>query len=133
MGWCPISPRRTRSLRAAFGIRPSGASPFYSCPAIRDAIVQDVRNRTNSLTAGDVGYRYLLRALAEGERSDVIFDMNNQSDRPGYGLQLKKGATSLTEAWDARRSSSQNHFMLGKIMEWFYHDLAGLQCDPTGR
>ncbi len=58
--------------------------------------------------------------------------MNNQSDRPGYGLQLKKGATSLTEAWDARRSSSQNHFMLGQIMEWFYHDLAGIQCDPTG-
>ncbi len=29
--------------------------------------------------------RYLLRALAEGGRSDVIFDMTNQSDKPGYG------------------------------------------------
>jgi alpha-L-rhamnosidase len=93
---------------------------------VLDAIVRDVRNRGNALTAGDVGYRYLLRALADGGRSDVIFDINNQSDKPGYGYQLKKGATSLTEAWDAGRGSSQNHFMLGQIQEWFYHDLAGI-------
>jgi hypothetical protein len=99
---------------------------------VLDAIVRDVRAHTNALTAGDVGYRYLLRALADGGRSDVIFDLNNQSDKPGYGYQLKQGATSLTEAWNARRGSSQDHFMLGQIQEWFYHDLAGIGCDPTG-
>ena len=98
--------------------------------AVVDAIVADVRKRGNALTAGDVGYRYLLRALADGGRSDVIFDINNQSDKPGYGIQLQKGATSLTEAWDAGPSSSQNHFMLGQIQEWFYHDLAGIQNAP---
>ena len=98
--------------------------------AVVDAIVADVHKRGNALTAGDVGYRYLLRALADGGRSDVIFDINNQSDKPGYGMQLKKGATSLTEAWDAGPSSSQNHFMLGQIQEWFYHDLAGIQNAP---
>jgi alpha-L-rhamnosidase len=98
--------------------------------AVLDAIVRDVRKRGNALTAGDVGYRYLLRALADGGRSDVIFDINDQSEKPGYGYQLKMGATSLTEAWDAGRDSSQNHFMLGQIQEWFYHDLAGIQLDP---
>jgi hypothetical protein len=93
-----------------------------------DAIVRDVRSRGNALTAGDVGYRYLLRALADGGRSDVIFDINNQSDKPGYGMQLAKGKTSLTEAWDG--GSSQDHFMLGQIQEWFYHDLAGIQNAP---
>ena len=105
-------------------------------PANRDAvlnsIVEDVRKRGNALTAGDVGYRYLLRALADGGRSDVIFDINNQSDKPGYGYQLKMGATSLTEAWNARAGSSQDHFMLGQIQEWFYHDLAGIQDAPGG-
>jgi hypothetical protein len=100
--------------------------------AVLEAVVRDVRRRGNALTAGDVGYRYLLRALAEGGRSDVIFDMNHQSDKPGYGYQLKMGATSLTEAWNADPQSSQNHFMLGQIMEWFYHDLAGIGGDPTG-
>jgi len=100
--------------------------------AVLDAVAADVQNRGNALTAGDVGYRYLLRALAEGGRSDVIFAMNNQSEKPGYGYQLRQGATSLTEAWNADRRSSQNHFMLGQIMEWFYHELAGIGCDPNG-
>ena len=100
--------------------------------AVLNAVVADVRNRGDSLTAGDVGYRYLLRALAEGGRSDVIFDMNNQSEKPGYGYQLKMGATSLTEAWNANPHSSQNHFMLGHIIEWFYADLAGIATDPSG-
>jgi alpha-L-rhamnosidase len=96
------------------------------------AIVRDVHAHGNELTAGDVGYRYLLRALADGGRSDVIFDMNNQTNKPGYGYQLARGATSLTEAWNARAGSSQDHFMLGQIQEWFYHDLAGIGCDPAG-
>jgi hypothetical protein len=58
--------------------------------------------------------------------------MNNQSEKPGYGYQLKMGATSLTEAWNAARGSSQNHFMLGQIIEWFYQDLAGIGIDPAG-
>jgi hypothetical protein len=95
---------------------------------VLDSIVKDVRSRGNALTAGDVGYRYLLRALADGGRSDVIFDINNQTNKPGYGMQLAKGKTSLTEAWDG--GSSQNHFMLGQIQEWFYHDLAGIQNAP---
>ncbi len=95
-------------------------------------LVADVRAR--GLTAGDVGYRYLLRALADSGHSALIYAMNNQSQKPGYGYQLKMGATSLTEKWDGGVGSfgSQDHFMLGQINEWFYHDLAGIQCDPSG-
>ncbi|MFI5379829.1 MAG: family 78 glycoside hydrolase catalytic domain [Tepidisphaerales bacterium] len=115
------------ALALVMGLADSGQRP-----GVLDGIVQDVRKRGNGLTAGDVGYRYLLRALADGGRSDVIFDINSRDDKPGYGWQLKMDATSLTEAWDAGRGSSQNHFMLGQIMEWFYHDLAGIGCDPAG-
>jgi hypothetical protein len=108
-----------------------GLVPSEDRAAVLNAVVQDVTRRGNALTAGDIGYRYLLRALAEGGRSDVVYAMNNQSTRPGYGFQLKQGATSLTEAWDAGRDSSQNHFMLGHIIEWFYHDLAGIGIDPS--
>ena len=66
-----------------------------------DAVADDVAARGNALTAGDVGYRYLLRRLADAGRSDVIFAMNHQSEKPGYGYQLAHGATSLTEAWNA--------------------------------
>jgi hypothetical protein len=96
------------------------------------ALVQDVRDRGNAMTAGDVGFRYLLQALAQGGQSDVIYAMINQDERPGYGYQLKQGATSLTEAWDANHHASHNHFMLGHITEWFYKDLVGIDVDPAG-
>jgi hypothetical protein len=95
--------------------------------AVVENIVKDVRAHNNGLTAGDIGYRYLLKVLDDEGRSDVIFDMNNRSDVPGYGYQLAKGATALTESWQALPSVSNNHFMLGHIMEWFYEGLAGIR------
>jgi hypothetical protein len=94
------------------------------------ALVNDVRGRGNAMTAGDVGFRYLLQGLAQSGDSQVIYDMINQDEKPGYGYQLKKGATALTEAWDANHNASHNHFMLGHITEWFYKDLVGIDADP---
>ena len=95
------------------------------------ALVKDVEAKGYA-TAGDVGFRYLLQALAEGGRSDVIYRMINQDEKPGYGYQLKQGATALAESWTASRGASQNHFMLGQVTEWFYKDLAGIDTDPAG-
>lgn len=106
-----------------------GLVPEDRREAVLQNVVKDVQEK--GLTAGDVGYRYLLRALADGGRSDVIYALNNQSEKPGYGYQLKQGATALTEAWNAETRSSQNHFMLGQINEWFFRDLAGIQPDPN--
>ncbi len=100
-------------------------------PKTLAALVSDIRERDHSTTAGDVGFRYELEALAHGGHSDVIYKMINQDSRPGYGYQLKSGATALTEAWDANHTSSHNHFMLGHITEWFYKHLAGIAPDPA--
>lgn len=101
-------------------------------PAVLAALVKDVEAHGDTMTAGDIGFRFLLRALADGGRSDVIYRMINQDDKPGYGYMLKQGETSLTESWDANLTTSHNHFMLGQITEWFYHDLAGIVPDPDG-
>jgi alpha-L-rhamnosidase len=90
-------------------------------------LIKDIRDRSNALTAGDIGYRYVLRVLEQENRADVIFDMNSRSDVPGYGYQLANGATALTESWAALPEVSNNHFMLGHIMEWFYSGLAGIR------
>jgi len=95
--------------------------------AVVENLVRDIRDRKNSLTAGDIGYRYVLRVLEDNGYSDVIFDMNSRSDVPGYGFQLAHGATSLTESWQAYRFVSNNHFMLGHLMEWFYSGLGGIR------
>jgi hypothetical protein len=101
-------------------------------PAVLAALVRDIEGREYATTAGDIGFRFVLRALADGGRSDVVYRMVCQEGKPGYGYMLKQGATSLTESWDANLTTSHNHFMLGQVTEWFYHDLAGIQPDPAG-
>ncbi len=100
--------------------------------AVTNNLVKDIRSRNNALTAGDIGYRYVLRALEDAGRSDVIFDMNSRNDVPGYGYQLAHGATALTESWQAYPSVSNNHFMLGHLMEWFYAGLCGIKQSEQG-
>jgi hypothetical protein len=101
--------------------------------SVFDGIVEDLKDHGNSFTTGEVAYRYLLRALADGGRSDGVFGINSQTDKPGYGMQIEKGCTSLTERWDGGTTgfASQDHFMSGQIVEWFYHDLAGIQSDEN--
>ncbi|OAM87451.1 hypothetical protein AW736_23080 [Termitidicoccus mucosus] len=96
---------------------------------VLDALVRDIEQQGYATTAGDVGFRFVLRALADNNRSDVVYRMVCQREKPGYAYQLKQGATSLTEAWDSNLDTSHNHFMLGQVTEWFYHDLAGIAFD----
>jgi alpha-L-rhamnosidase len=83
------------------------------------------------LTAGDIGFHYLVKALRDGDKSQLLFDMNARDDVPGYGYQLKKGATALTESWAALEIVSNNHLMLGHLMEWFYSGLGGIDQEES--
>ena len=91
------------------------------------ALVRDIESRGYALTAGDVGFRYVVQALQQNGRSDVIYRMNHNPDIPGYAWQLKKGATALTESWQAYDDVSNNHLMLGHLMEWLYGGLGGIR------
>jgi len=94
-------------------------------------LLSSVRNSGFALTAGDVGFHFLVKALSEGGAGELLYDMNARDDVPGYGYQLKKGATALTESWPALEQVSNNHLMLGHLMEWFYTGLAGIDQTNT--
>lgn len=96
---------------------------------VLDNLVADIRAHTNHVTAGDIGFHYVVLALMENGRADVLYDMLSRTDDPSYGYQLAQGATTLTEAWDANPRNSQNHFMLGHAETWFYRGLAGVNID----
>ena len=97
------------------------------------ALVRDITSRGYALTAGDVGFRYVVQALQQNGRSDVIFLMDHNPDIPGYAWQLKQGATALTESWQAYDDVSNNHLMLGHLMEWLYGGLGGIRPVAPGR
>jgi len=83
-------------------------------------LLDSIQADGNALTAGDIGFHYLVEVLTDGGASQLLFEMNNRDDVPGYGYQLKKGATTLTESWAALEEVSNNHLMLGHLMEWFF-------------
>ena len=90
-------------------------------------LIKDVEAHGNRLTTGDVGNRYLIQTLACNDQHELIYKMFNHEEAPGYGFQLKFGATTLTEQWDPRQGSSWNHFMMGQIDEWFFNSLVGIR------
>ncbi len=94
-------------------------------------LVKDIKAHGNRLTTGDIGNRYLFQTLAQNGLNELMYTMHNHEEAPGYGFQLKFGATTLTEQWDPRKGTSWNHFMLGQIDEWFFASLAGIQSQPN--
>jgi alpha-L-rhamnosidase len=133
----------TRFLDRATKVYSTGSQTAYSMPLffgmvddsiknkVVDNLIKSINENNKALTAGDVGYRYLLRTLEQEGQSELIFDMNSKTDVPGYGYQLSKGATSLTESWAALKYVSNNHMMLGHLMEWFYSGIGGIR-QPVG-
>jgi hypothetical protein len=106
-----------------------GLVPENRRAAVLANLVADIRAHGNHVTAGDVGFHYVVLALMENGRGDVLYDLLSRTDAPSYGNQLAQGATALTEAWDANPLKSQNHFMLGHAETWLYGGLGGIRID----
>jgi hypothetical protein len=91
--------------------------------------VQSIQARAGHVSAGDIGFHYVVQALTAYGRGDLLYAMATQPSPPSYAAQIAAGATALTEAWDASPNHSQNHFMLGHIEPWLFGGLSGLDID----
>jgi alpha-L-rhamnosidase len=118
------------------GSQTSNALPLYlgltggNKQGVLASLVNDIKEHGTRLTTGDVGNRYLFQTLAQNGLNELLYTMLNHYETPGYGFQLRHGATTLTEQWDPNQGSSLNHFMMGQIDEWLFKTLAGIQNQP---
>jgi alpha-L-rhamnosidase len=108
-----------------------GIVPVARRAAVLQHIVDDIHAHNDHITTGEVGHPYLLRALMQAGRSDIVLAMLERKDPPSYGSQIAAGATSLTESWSGQARSSQDHFMLGAAEEWFYRAPGGIDFDMS--
>ena len=92
-------------------------------------LVSSINAYGKVLTAGDVGHRFLVDALYKNGYQQLLFEMINRDDIPGYGYMLKKGATSLIESWGG--GGSWNQLAMGHIFEWFYGGIAGISQEEN--
>lgn len=118
------------------GSQASNALPLYlglagtNSQGVLNSLIDDIKAHGNRLTTGDVGNRYLFQTLAQNGQNELLYTMLNHYETPGYGFQLRHGATTLTEQWDPRQGSSWNHFMMGQIDEWLFKTLGGINNQP---
>ncbi len=109
-----------------------GLVPEEQRSAAVHAIVADLEQRGWQQTTGEVLHVFLIRALAEAGRGDVLHKVYARTERGSYGYMVKSGLTTLPESWDAKpgTGNSMNHFMLGQLMEWHFAYVAGIRQRP---
>ena len=90
-----------------------------------DRLAEKVRAFDHKADFGILGAKFVPRALAENGCAQDAFQMITQENFPGWGWQVRNGATTLWENWNG--SESQNHVMFGDISAWMYRYPAGIR------
>ncbi len=125
---------------ARTGLYAGGTQTAMSCALYHNLVPDDQRQRVvdnlaanieslgGHLDAGILGTKYLIDALTQNGRADVVYTFATKEDYPSWGNWLRQGATTLWEQWDGE--ASRNHIMFGHISAWFYQAIAGIKPDP---
>ena len=103
---------------------------------VLDALVELVRAHQPfgggpHFSGGTIGLAPIVRALHEGGRDDVLWDVLQENTRPSYGYFMAPttanpgGLTTVPEQWDM--GNSKNHMILLQIEEWFHSGVVGLR------
>ncbi|MEV0900793.1 family 78 glycoside hydrolase catalytic domain [Actinoplanes sp. NPDC049802] len=113
----------------------AGLVPDSERPAVLDALVELVAAAGHHFTGGTIGMAPIVRALSAGDRDDVLWEVLQRDDQPGYGYFMAPtvanpgGMTTMGERWN--RGDSKNHMILAQIEEWFHAGLAGIRAGAT--
>jgi len=147
------------SVKAAFArefITPAGRvagddQTSYALAFLHDLIPEDLRDaakgnflRTIDRSDGRIGTGFigtpaLLPALVKIGEWRTAAEMFLQEDVPGWLYQVKMGATTIWERWDAIQSdgsiydphmNSYNHYAYGAVCQWLLEGVAGFRPDP---
>lgn len=98
------------------------------------------------LDTGFFSTEFLLPTLAEAGRSDLAYDLLLSEECPGWMYEIKKGATTIWERWDAIREDgsinetksggdnmvSFNHYAFGSVAEFYYEYILGIKSAKNG-
>jgi alpha-L-rhamnosidase len=91
------------------------------------------------LQTGFIGTPALLPALVSIGEAKRAVDVFLQEEVPGWLYQVKNGATTIWERWDAIRAdgsvfapdmNSFNHYAYGAVCQWLFEAAGGFRPDP---
>lgn len=102
--------------------------------------------RAEGMQTGFFATAQLLPLLAENGQSQLAFDLLLQEECPGWMYQVKRGATTIWERWDAIRPDgtvneseqngsnmvSFNHYAFGAVGQFYYQYILGIRPAAPG-
>jgi alpha-L-rhamnosidase len=110
---------------------------FYAAKAYFRQVVVDADYKIGT---GFIGTPALLPALTKLDLDDVAAKVFLQEEVPGWLYQVKQGATTIWERWDAigpdgtiydPDMNSYNHYAYGAVCQWLFESVAGIAPDPA--
>ncbi len=103
-------------------------------------LVELIRRKGNRIGTGMLGTSLIMRVLEEHGYDEVAYDLILQRECPSWLYQIRKGATTIWEHWDAikedgsfqsERMLSFNHYALGSVADWLIGSVAGINPDEN--
>ncbi len=95
-----------------------------------DVLLEMIHAADDHIDLGVLGGRVIFHVLTEFGYSDLAYKMITREDYPSYGNWIKRGATTLWEAFYPDKADSMNHHFWGDISAWFIKCLAGIRLNP---
>jgi len=149
---------RAEAVKAAFArefVTPSGRLAYddqtsYALAFLHDLIPEDKRaaaagyfkatiaRSDGRIGTGFIGTPALLPALLKIGEPELAAAVFLQEEVPGWLYQVKNGATTIWERWDAIQAdgsvfdpsmNSYNHYAYGAVCQWLIEEVAGLRPD----
>ena len=150
---------RAGAVRAAFVhefVSPSGRLVYddqtsYALAILHDLIPENLRaaaaeyfkaaivRADGRISTGFIGTPVLLPALVKIGEVGLAQSVFLQERVPGWLYQVKTGATTIWERWDAigedgkafdPQMNSYNHYAYGAVCQWLFESVAGFRPDP---
>lgn len=146
-------------VKAAFAeefVTPSGRLAYddqtsYALAFLHDLIPEDkreaakryfiatIKRADGRIGTGFIGTPALLPALVKIGEPGIAAEVFLQEEVPGWLYQVKMGATTIWERWDAiapdgtiynPQMNSYNHYAYGAVCQWLLEGVAGFRPDP---
>jgi alpha-L-rhamnosidase len=112
-------------LPLVFGIVP----PTKEANVTKNIVDNIVNKHNGHHHTGNVGTSALMQALTKRGYGDVMYNLINRVDYPGWGYMVDKGATTIWESWGAKSTDDDrlSMAMFTTVDHFFYNDLAGIK------
>ncbi|OLP57907.1 alpha-L-rhamnosidase [Xaviernesmea oryzae] len=113
--------------------------PEQHAEAAKAHFRRTVEDADFKIGTGFIGTPALLPALSKLGLDELAEKVFLQEEVPGWLYQVKQGATSIWERWDAIAPdgtiydpdmNSYNHYAYGAVCQWLFESVAGIKPDP---